>query len=513
MTRFARRISVAALSLIVLTFAGCDLTDLNDNPNAPTEVTPTGLLSGAQVDLANQYWRDYAGAYWMRYAQYLTTNQYTTADRFGFASRRSGALDAHWENFNFVSVDLQEIKRVNRTSPGEAAGFGPNENQIAIAKILQAWTFQLMTDIWGPVPFTEALQGRTTGNFSPAYTAQEEIYPALIDSLTAASEMIDTSAPTLASGDIMYGGDMSKWKKFANALKMRVAMRMSDQRPDAAATAIDEAIQAGTFESNADNALISFNSSPPFQNPIYENYEVAGRDDWAAPQALVGLMNEYEDPRRPAFFTDADADSAGNQFNGFPYGLSQGAAQSLFTNPNRDFSRPGLRVRQADAPAILLLYDEVLFIKAEAALRSDMDVPSITKSGQQLYEDAIAASARYWGVSSQSEIQNFLSRVPDVNESNYEQVLGTQKWIAQYLQGVQGWSNWRRLDFQGVLQVPPGNPGESTFGREIAVRMSYPDDEATLNSENLENAVNNLLGGPDDQGTLLWWDTEYVPPR
>lgn len=498
---------------MVVTFAGCDLTELNDNPNNPTTVTPDGLLSGAQIDLANMYWRDYAGAYWMRYAQYLTTNQYTTADRFGFPSRRSSSLDAHWESFNFVAVDLQEIKRINRQSPGSASAFGPNDNQIAIAKILQAWTFQLMTDIWGPVPFKQALQGRTAGNFTPEYTAQEEIYPALLDSLTAASQMIDASSPTLASGDIMYGGDMMKWKKFANALKMRVAMRMSDRRPDAAATAINEAIQAGAFESNADNALVPFNSSPPFQNPIYENYEVDGRDDWASPQSLVGLMNQYEDPRREAYFTDADPDSAGNQFNGFPYGLPGSEAQALFTAPGVDFSRPSLRVRDATAPAILLTYDEVLFIMAEAKLRSDMTVPAITRTGQELFEEAVAASSRYWGVANQDEIDEFISRLPDVTESNLEQVLGTQKWVAQYLQGVQGWSTWRRLDFQGVLQVPPGNPGESSFGRALPVRMSYPDDEATLNGANLEEAVNNLLGGPDDQGTLLWWDTEYVPPR
>lgn len=524
MKRALQTLAIVSLVAVGLTVGGCDLTELNENPNAPTDAKPGELLTQAQQDLADVIWNDYSVGFWKRYAQYLTTNQYTDADRFRFASRRAGANNANWSDLYFVLNDLEEIKRFNRQSPGDVSGFGPNENQIAIAKILQAYTFQWMTDVWGPIPFTKALQGRGPGNFKPAYSSQPEIYTALIDSLTAASQMIDTGAPALASGDVMYGGDMSKWKKFANALKMRIAMRMSDQRPSEAATAINEAIQAGTFESNGDGALIPFGSSSPYQNPLWAQYEVEGRDDWAAPQAIVGVMNGNQDPRRRAFFSDADADSAGNQFNGFPYGLSQGNAQSLFTDPSRDFSRPGPRVRgRATEPAILMLYDEVLFIKAEAALRSDMNVGSINQSAEELYRQAVTKSIQHWtgevvSAATDTEINNFLSRLDMPGDSGFdlEQDLGVQKWVAQYQQGVQGWSTWRRLDFQGVLQIPPGNPGKSSFGKDVAVRMVYPDDESTLNGENLSSAVNNMLGGDgasDSQGTLLWWDTEYQSPR
>lgn len=524
MKRVLQTFAIVSLVAVGLTVGGCDITELNENPNAPVSADPDELLTQAEQDLADVIWNDYSVGFWKRYAQYLTTNQYTDADRFEFASRRAGANNANWADLYFVLNDLQQIVRLNRQSPGEVSGFGPNANQIAIAKILQAYTFQWMTDVWGPIPFTEALQGRGQGNFAPSYTGQQQVYTALIDTLTAASQMIEPSAPALGSGDLIYGGDMSKWKKFANALKMRVAMRMSDQMPDAAATAIDEAIQAGAFEDNTDSALIPFGSSSPYQNPLWAQYAVEGRDDWAAPRALVSVMNETEDPRRRAFFDDADADSSGNQFNGFPYGLSQGDAQSLFTNPNRDFSRPGPRVRgSATEPAILMLHDEVLFIKAEAALRSDMTVSSISQSPEQLYREAITASMRHWTgqvvpAATDAEINTFFSQIEMPGSGNFdiEQDLGVQKWIALYQQGVQGWSTWRRFDFQGVLQVPPGNPGQALFGREIAVRMAYPTDEATLNGENLTAAVNNMLGGggaEDTQGALLWWDTEYRSPR
>lgn len=515
MTRVLRSLAVISLLAVGLTVGGCDLSELNENPNAATSANPAELLTNAQLDIAATYWQDYPGGFWMRYSQYITTNQYTDGDRFLYPSARGGSNNANFRDFYYVLNDLQEIIR----APGQPGVYGPEANQIAIAKILQAWTFQLLTDMYGPVPYTDALKGDVTGGeFQPSYTSQQEIYTSLIDSLTAASNMIQTGSSALSGGDLMYGGDMSNWKAFANALKMRVAMRMSDQMPQAAATAIDEAVQAGAFESNAENAVVPFGSSQPYTNPMWAQYEIEGRDDWAAPHAIAGVMNKSEDPRRAAYFSDADADSAGNQFNGFPYGLSQGDAQSLFTSPDRDFSRPGPRVRgSASEPAILMLYDEVLFIKAEAALRSDMSVPSITEDPEQLYQDAITASVERW-TGSDDGASTLIDNLDMPGDSGFEvdQDLAVQKWIAQYMQGVQGWSTWRRTDFQGVLQIPPGNPGQDAFGRDIAVRMSYPTDEATLNAENLDSAVNNLLGGSggeDDQGTLLWWDTEYRSPR
>lgn len=526
MTRLIHTLLLAGLAVFGVTLGGCDLTELNDDPNQPAAATTPNLLAGAiyageetgdnRAGLAATYWSDYAGAFWVRYAQYWTTNQYTDTDRFRFPARRAQANNDNWEDLYLVLNDLQEIKRINRNTPEQVSTFGPAGNQIAIAHILQAFTAHMMTDMWGPIPFVNALSGQAEGNFAPGYTSQPEIYTALLDSLTAASEMIDTSTPALASGDPIYGGDMSQWKKLANALKMRVALRMSDQRPQEAATAINEAIAAGTFESNNDNALIPFNLSPPHQNPFYVNYEVDGRDDWTIPQSILGVMNENDDPRRAAYFTDANPDAAGAQFIGFPYGLPGGEAQQLFTSES--FSRPGLEVRQADSPAIIMLYDEVLFIMAEAALRSDLNVPNITQSGQQLYEDAIRASMNRWGVTDEAAVSNFLSQVDTPTPSNYEDVLGTQKWVAQYLQGIQGWSTWRRLDFEGVFQVPPPetqgdpSPGQNLFGCEIAIRMSYPNDEETLNQENLQAAISNMLGGEgageDTQGIKLWWDVE-----
>lgn len=511
MKRLLRHSAVVGLTTLLVLLGGCDITSLNEDPNNPTVTEPPKLLANAQIDIADQYWQDYAGGFWVRYAQYWTTNQYTDADRYQYASSRPGGLNNLWEDYYLALNDLQEIIRLNNESPEAQTGYGSNANQKAVARIMQAWTLKIMTDMWGPIPVEQALQGREEGNFTPEYNSQERVYQIIFDKLTQANDEIDPSSPALASGDIMYGGDMSKWKKFANSLRLRAAITLADVQGNTDIDVqgqINDAIAAGVFESNADNALIPFNSDPPYQNPFYENYEVQGRDDWAAPESIVDPMNDVQDPRRSAFFTDVEG-----SYVGFPYGLPQGEAQNLFVS--QSFSRPSERVsRTATAPAIFMLYDEVLFIKAEVAFRNDLSLPS-GESGDELYEQALAASARYWGVDDQSTINNWIDRVPDANATNYEQVLGTQKWIAQYLQGVPGWTTFRRLDFEGVLSPPAGDPGQERFGRSFAVRMVYPNDESTLNEENLQSAINNLLGGDgaesDNQGVLLWWDATPPP--
>ena len=511
MKRFLRTLSLAGLTAILVLVGGCDITDLNEDPNVATEAATGNLMTNAQIDFANIYWRDYAGAFWMRYAQYLTTNQYTDGDRFRFPSRRPGANNFNWETMYFVLNDLEEIKRLNRADPEATGAFGPADNQIAMATIMQAFVLHTLTDIYGPIPLEDALKGRSDGTFAPTYSSQETVYGAILDSLTQASNRIDPSAATMTGNDLVFSGDMDRWKKFANALKMRVAIRMSDQDPATAETALQEALDAGTFESVDDGAEIAFSSSPPYQNPIFENYEVDGRDDWAAPEGIVGVMNDNDDPRRSVYFTDADGDADnGNQFVGFPYGLEQGPAQALSTS--EDFSRPGTAIRQATSPAILMLYDEVLFIQAEAAVRG-----LISGDADALFEEAVRASMEYWGVTDEAAVDAYVANLETPTTDNYRQVIGVQKWLAQYLQGVQGWSTWRRMDFQGILQIPEGDPGQSSFGKSYPVRMTYPRDEATLNGANLDSAINNLLGGSgasagDTQGVLLWWDTEYVSP-
>lgn len=492
MTRFTSHLTTWGLAALVLFVSACDLVEMNDNPNAPTEATPTTLLPRGMGLIANNTYDAFnLGRFSALYSQYWTQNQYTDEDRYNFPVSRAGSVDAMWNTYYIALNNLEEAVRLYENEPGEYDAFGDPDNVRAVVLTMQAYTFQLITDIWGPAPFSEALQG--VDNPAPAYDSQQEIYMGILAMLTEANNIIDTSAPGPRTGDLVYGGDMAKWKKLANSLKMRVAMRVADVMPNEARAAITEALAAGVFTSVADAAEITFTAAPPYQNPIFGNYQ-GGRDDWAVTTTLVDYMAAYDDPRLPIFAQPSDATG---EIVGFVYGQSEGTAQALFSQGL--FSRPGMAVRRADSPAIVMLYDEVLFLQAEAAQRTFTGGDAAS-----LYQQAIRASMAYWGVTDQAAIDAAVAAVP-YNAGNWKEVLGRQKWVALYSQGVQGWSEWRRLDF-GLLQPPAGGVA-TEFGRSIAVRLPFPGVEQTLNGANRTEGV-QLLGGPDNQGTLLFWDQQ-----
>lgn len=488
--------TVGLLALLMLSYACTDnFSSINTNPNEPSQAATPFLLTSSQKNLADNYSGEFELGYFGNlYSQYWSQNQYTDESQYAF---REGVVNDIWEDYYTALNTLQEIIRLNNEFPERYASYGDNNNQIAIAKILQAWTYQTLTDIYGDIPFEEALQGGE--NPSPAYNTQEEVYTGLLTMLTEASNSIDVDGTGFTSGDIFYEGDMAKWKKFANSLKMRVAIRIADQKPAVAQTAIQEAVSAGVFEDNEDNAEFGYLTSVPNNNPINEAYK--DRDDFAASKPLIDLMKNYEDPRISAYAAQARADSVCSNFDcyeGFPYGMDGGRA-TTYKNEN-PWSRPGTLVREADFPAIFMLYDEVLFTLAEAKERGFL--PTDPTTAAEYYDDAIDASMEYWGVTNASAITNYKNNVP-YNSSNYKQVLGEQKWLALYMQGVQGWAEWRRLDFSGVL-TPPVDGKLVDFPAPIAVRYPYPQDEENLNRTNLQEAIDRQ--GPDNQGTKVWWD-------
>lgn len=490
-----KNLGIVGLIAIMALSVGCidDLGEVNTNPNQPSTTQTTFLLTNVQKDLSDNYWGEFELGYFGNlYAQYWSQNQYTSESRYAF---REGVVNNVWSDYYLALNDLQEIIRLNRESPEVYAAFGSNANQIAVAKILKAWTYQTLTDIWGAIPFEgEALGGRE--NPSPAYTSQEEVYTGIINMLTEATDSMNVGAPGFTSGDVFYGGDMEQWRRFANSLKMRAGIRIADVNPDLAGTTISNALAAGVMQSNEDNALFTYLSNIPNNNPINDAF--IDRDDFAVSEPLVSTMQSgaVVDPRLPFYAAETPSDAVPD-FVGFPYGLAQGQAASV---PREEFSRPSLLVRQADFPAIYMLYDEVLFIQAEAAQRG-----FIAGDPAALYEQAIRASMAFWGVEDQTAIDAYIAANP-YDAANWRQALGVQKWLAMYMQGIQGWAEWRRLDFEGVLVPPVSGKLGVTFPTPIAVRYPYPVDERNLNEENVLEAIENQGWAEDDQGRLVWWD-------
>lgn len=474
----------------MLVFTACeDFEELNTDPNAPVEVPTSALLTSAQKELVDNIWDEwFNGRFGMLYAQYWSQTEYTDESRYLI---REGTNNTYWGNFYTSLNNLEEIIRLNEVEP-----IPESNNQIAVATILQVWQFQVMTDVYGPIPYTEALMGAE--NVSPSYDSQEVVYAGLLAQLNEAIGLIDVNEGSFASGDIIYGGDMTNWLKFANSLKMRVAIRIADVQPQVSAQAINDAM-GGAFTSIDDAALFTYLGTRPNNNPINDAYLT--RQDFAVNETLVDYLQENEDPRLP-FYAAPNQDG---EFVGMPYGLTQAQAGAI---SNAEISLPSELVRGATAPAIYMEYSEVLFILAEAAARDFISGDPAT-----YYNQAIEASIDFWAALAGESIDNRVVRAL-IAEVPYtatgwgamaENQIGRQKWVALYMQGLQGWIEWRRLDFDGLVEEPAA--GSLIDEVSIPVRYTYPNEEQSLNAANYAEAVGSLDEG-DTQASRVWWDVE-----
>ncbi len=466
---------------------------VNTDPNNSTTTATSFLLTNAQKSMMDYTWDEwFNGRRGNQLAQYWASNQYSAESRYAL---RVGITNNYWAFFYTRSLqDLEEIIRLNTNTPGDYEGFGKPENQIAIAKTLQVWLYQNMTDSWGPIPFSEALQG---ADFPfPAYDAQEDIYLGMIDMLNDAISNFDNSDNSV-KGDMIYNGNISKWQKFANSLKMRVAMRMADVKTAEAGAAVAEAIAAGVMTSNDDNALFMYMNGAPNNNPLAEDYKT--RNDFAASSTMVDELDRLGDPRIGFYYSPAVSTGT---FVGEVYGLTEADAALTL---DADISQRNPQVIAETAPGIYMDYAQVEFLLAEAAERGFAGAGAAAVH----YNNGIEASMLYWdnaGTLTAADIAAYIAQ-PEVDYTTltatetWREVIGRQKWIALYMQGIQGWAEYRRLDF-GILQTPAGGPLD---GVGIPNRMLYPTDEQTLNGEQYAAGV-ALLGGPDALDTKLWWD-------
>lgn len=465
-------------------------TNVNRPENIPNSYLLTNALRGIMDNTCDIWWGGQVGN---QLGQYWSSNQYTSESRYAY---RTSITNGYWNdqyaggsNDQGVLVGgLKELQTIiaNCTSePAKFSVYGYPDNQIAVAKIVKVWLMQNITDTWGDVPYSEAL---LDDNRTPKYDKQADIYVGLLNEINEAiSKIDDTEAGP--DGDIVYAGDMTLWRKLANSVKMRIALRMVDKDATKAQAEFTAAMN-GAISSNAENALLTYGTSTD-ANLVYSNYEVDGRNDYAASNIMVDVLTNLNDPRIAEYYALPLNDSV---FVGEVYGLSDGNAAST---EDDDVSQRSSKVLSATHPGIFMDYAQVEFMMAEAAERG------WTSGAQAHYDAGITASMNYWGITNTSAIAAYIAQA-NVNyttaSGSWKERIGKQKWIALYDQGVQGWTEWRRLDF-GILQPPADG---SLDGVGIPLRMKYPKDEQTLNGASYNAAVSSQ--GADIHATRMWWD-------
>ncbi len=394
-----------------------------------------------------------------------------------------------------------------------------NENLVAVADIVKVLGLHRITDTYGPIPYSSL----TEAGIEKAYDTQEEVYNQMFAELDAAIETLtafvqgNPGGKLLEEYDNVYGGDVTKWVKLANTLRLRLAMRVVYANETLAFEEAEKSISnpVGLLSAAADQAQYTPSTGAAWQNMFYViQYDYPGGDSHIG-ATIETYMNSYNDPRREKYFTKSE--HAGREYFGVRLGVTNGDSYK-----NDKASR--INVTKNDAVKIMTPA-EAYFLKAEYYLRKgdQAQAKSLYEDGVKLAFSTVGASgaAEYLAgtngvgsysdvVSSNNSYSDELTSTPvswdavSSFENHFEQII-TQKYLAMFPEGQEAWSEFRRTGYPKVIPVKTNNSG-GVISTDVQIRrLNFPSSEYRTNAANVADAVSKL-GGNDNGGTKLWWD-------
>lgn len=463
-----------------LTLASCvDTLDKYSIDTKKTSTAPgTALIANAERSLAriNVTANTNEGSF-RYFVQYWAATDYPRESLYDINTRAIN--ESVWtRHYRDVLADLKEGER-NITANIQLEPI-QKANQLACGEVLQIYAWANLVDTFGDVPYSQALD---ISNPQPKYDDDKAIYSDLIARLDVAIGKMTTTSPGLGSSDLINGGNMGLWKKFANSLKLRMAMVIADDSPTTARTMAEAAVASGVLTSNADVIDLSFATNPN-ANPLWEDLVQSGRADFVGTDVFIDRLNSLSDPRLPSFFKLA---AGGTTYIGGTYGT---------TNAYDDYSAPGTRLETPSLPAVFMSYAYVQFLLADAASRG-FSVGGTTAS---FYNAGVTASIAEWGGTAAAAAA-YLAR-PDVTFATAigttdKAKIGNQEWIALYNQPFDAYREWRRLDAPQLIKP-------TAAISDIPLRLPYPVVEQNVNGASYATAT-AAIGG-DRVTTKIFWD-------
>jgi hypothetical protein len=475
-----RIISFIAIALIA---SSCqkNLEELNLDIKRPSAGSvPSGtVFATAQTNLFEQMVSPNVNRNIFRLlAQQWTGTTYTDESNYDFTTRK--IPDTVW-GVIYIGVlnNFKEAKSlVLAETPIGASETVVKANKLLVIELLNIYTYQVLVDTFGDIPYTQALD---PNNVNPKYDDAKTIYADLVKRINAATSAINTAEGSFGATDLMYGGDMTKWKKFANGLKLKLGLTLADVDAASSKTLIEDASK-GVFTSDDDNAKLTYYSSVPNTNPMWLDLVQSGRHDYVPANTVVDITNNLNDPRRAAYFTLLNGKYVGGKY----------ADGGNYTN----FSQIGDIFNSPTNEGVIMDYAEIAFGLSEAAARGY----SVGGTAESFYNKAVTSSIKYWG-GSDVEVATYLNNLNvaySTAKGTFKQKIGTQKYIALFNRGFEAWTEWRRLDYP-IFNLP----ANKTYA-EIPVRFTFPVGEQTLNFTNW-TAASTAIGG-DKLTTKLFWD-------
>ncbi|WP_420150785.1 SusD/RagB family nutrient-binding outer membrane lipoprotein [Spirosoma sp.] len=501
------------LTALLISASSCEngFDQLNTNPTATMALNPVFTFNNAIVNTAFP-------SQILIFEEPIVQQMFSpnsgiiSGGNFNIDNRGSaGANAALWQRYYRDNVRyLVDVLAKTKSDANRS-------NLYNMARILKAYVSMVLTDTYGDVPYSEAGLGYLGLNITPKYDTQESIYNDIIKELTEAPAALDASK-TIESADIMYAGDVTKWKRLAASTLLRAGMRLSKVNPALAQSTVQKAVAAGLMQSNADNFAVRNNSN--YQNPVGVTLNSTEAANYYLTGNFVTYLKTTADPRLTAIAvryvgaksgpeqTTARANRDPSVQIGMPLGFDNGTIGARATADGLasfyDYSQlDRTRMGGLTAPNFLVTYAQTQLLLAEAAQRgwttgnaADFYNAGVTAHMKQLADYGPAT------VIADADIATYLQKNPYV-AANGLALINTQYWVASFLNGPEAFANFRRSGFP--VLTPNPYPGKEIKGNFIN-RLSYPDAEISVNQTKVTEAITRQ--GPDNLDTRVWWDKQ-----
>lgn len=471
------------ITTLIVLFAGLlasctsNFEEINEDPNRIAQISPGTLINPIIYGMATHN---------ASRADAITFNLMQVSLPFPSVS---GGLHRYDVSQNIGNSSwYNSYKWLNNIKEMEEASVRAEDpNYEAIALTLKAWVMSNLTDLFGPVPYTEAAQGEQQ-NFYPVFDSQESIYTAILADLERANTLYDSGFGMAYADDILFHNDVNKWQKFTNSLHMRLLLRISNRSETNAfaklTSMINDADTYPVFENTAESAILQVTGVTPNISP------------WGRPQDFrlstkitsffVDNLNALEDPRRPVLITEAtDADVNPIGYKGIPSAYE--GAESQF-----EYNASTFNIEQVTNPMqiYILPYAEVEFIKAEMAQRG------YTDNAEEHYTNGVIAGIEQVGAEVPAD---YFANAAATYDGSLARIM-LQKYFALYFIDYQQWLEYRRT---GLPELP--KTAAMLNDGVMPSRFYYPSDVQINNNANYQDAL-EMLGGPDNINTKVWWD-------
>ncbi|MCD8403670.1 SusD/RagB family nutrient-binding outer membrane lipoprotein [Tenacibaculum finnmarkense] len=477
-------LTIGTISLLTLASCTKDLESLNIDPKHPTLLPSSNLLATSLSGTATQIYTPSVNYNNYRFfVQHITEAQYTDESNYDLLTRNQPR-----RNYDgFMTRGINNIKLAKESLANETNSAAVQKNKLATLEIQEIFVWETLVDTYGDLPYTEALDNVI---LSPKYDDAFTIYKDLISRIDKAASMITVSASGYGKSDFIYNGNMNKWKKFANSIKLRLGINLADFDSGLSKKIVESAFSAGIISNDSESYTMIFDGGT-FSNPVFEAFVNSGRDDFMPSKGIIDFMNEKNDPRRAVWFSTVNViDST----------VTPPVKKDIYKggvigdkNTFSDHSHYTNVLTNASAPAKLLSFTEVQLILTEAAARGY----NVGGTAEELYKKAIKASMDEYDVSA-AEATTYLNANP-YDASKWKEIIAEQAWVSLFDRAFATWNFTRRLDLNKFI-----TPTKNELKTIVPFRMPYSDKEYQLNKTNVKAAA-TAIGG-DKAETKLFWD-------